>query len=193
MLKFSLNTPDATATSGEELTTATYHHCHGHHCHILLIYECALVIQAMERWVSPCLVSDGDEVAEADNRCRSRCSRQPNDEMGNLGRSLITSWVKWHMERSESRPCWCCELHTTDAGFRLSASVQGGVSVIFTSFFFPVFRKLVSISFFSPHLSMQRQLISGWYFILICIPLSTEKEIPCCMEIWTTPWLKITH
>lgn len=125
-----------------------------------------LVIQLMERLVGWCLVSGGDEVAEADNRCQSRCSRQPNDEIGNLGCSLITSWVKWHMERSKNMPCWCCELHTTDVGLRLSGSVQRSESVIFTSFFSLFFRKLLSIgyNFFTSPLFMQRQQISGWYF-----------------------------
>lgn len=120
----------------------------------------------MERLVSWCLVSDGDEVVEADNRCQSRCSRQPNDEIGNLGCSLITSWVKWHMERSENMPCWCSELHTTDVGLKLSGSVQGSKSVIFTLLFL-IFHKLVSISYncFTSHVFMHRQLISGWYLL----------------------------
>lgn len=148
----------------------------------------------MVRLVSWCLVSDGDEVVEADNRCRHRCSRQPNDEIGNLGCSLITSWVtiraKWHMERSRNMPYWWWKLRTTDVGLKLSGcGTYKEVKVLFSHYFFcHVFHKLVFISnyFFTSPLFMWRQLIFGWYFILICIPLFVEKDLPRQRKIWRT-------
>lgn len=191
-----------------ELTISAYHsrnkQCRGCPGVNLPVYECALDIQTMVRLVSWCLVSDGDEVVEADNRCQHRCSRQPNDEIGNLGCSLITSWVtiraKWHMERSRNMPCWWCKLHTTDVGLKLSGcGTYKEVKVLFSLFFFWSFTSWFSLAtiFSTSPLFMWRQIISGWYFILICIPLFVEKDLPHQMEIWRTSrdisWLKISN